>query len=355
MPRENVGPIRSAIERRALDRHGVILRSDALTAGMTPAQVDRRVRRGQWVVGPGRGVLLLAAHGNDPLAKPCAATLLIEGSNAHGRSALALWGLVEHPNLPTVVTERQRRVRGVAVTTRAGASAFPTTRRRGIPTVTLEVAVASLAPSSSVGELHRLIDEALRRKLTTTERVLAACELVAVTTRSGRSVLRQLIDERTDAVVPRPWGPRHLRSCSLGLATPVWWGGWLVSCLGPGGLGTYGVARWGSQLPLDGETRVHDCWQADDFDLASFENDRRRDIDIGDQGWIVDRITWRQYVEEWDWILGVLRRRLGMGESLRFVRRQRLALRRLLRRRRAGRRWPAGHATDRSGCRPVRR
>ncbi len=47
------------------------------------------------------------------------------------------------------------------------------------------------------------------------------------------------------------------------------------------------------------------------FDLLSFESDRRRDVEIGNQGWSVDRFTWRQYVGEWEWILDVVRRRLA--------------------------------------------
>lgn len=168
------------------------------------------------------------------MARLAAATVALEGSHAFGRSALALWDLTDHPSAPIVVVERQRRIHGVRVVVRSWAMVFSTTRRRGIPTVTLDVALASIAATDS------------------------------------SAVRRQVISERTDAeALP-------LSDWSRDFADRI------IAVDG----------RLVAQVDLAFPDRRH-AIELDSvefhFDLESFESDRRRDVEIANEGWLVDR------------------------------------------------------------------
>lgn len=93
---------------------------------MTDAQIDRRVRRGQWVTGSVRGILLLAETADEPLARLAAATQ-IPNSLAARESALALWGVVSMPARPVVIVDRRRNVRNVTTIACAQLSSGPDT------------------------------------------------------------------------------------------------------------------------------------------------------------------------------------------------------------------------------------
>ena len=92
--------IRPALEERARRyNHGVIDRADAIAAGLTVSQIDRRVRRGQWVTSGFRRRLILADMWHDPLAHLASAVQGLTGV-AWRRSGLALHGVVGHPPKP---------------------------------------------------------------------------------------------------------------------------------------------------------------------------------------------------------------------------------------------------------------
>lgn len=158
---------RSRLEHVARrDNHGVILRSDALAAGMNKNQIDRRVRRGQWVSGPGRGTFILAEQATSPLPLLRAANLAFDAV-AWGASALALWGIVDHPKRPSIASDRRPKSESFDIIRVGDLSSLPQTRKKTIQTLTLEIALASMASCQDKRSLDELGDESLRRGLTT--------------------------------------------------------------------------------------------------------------------------------------------------------------------------------------------
>ena len=184
------------------DQHGAILRSQALALGMNVAQIERRVRRGQWLRGPVRSTFLLADSASDPMASLIAATMGLDAV-AWGRSALALWGVTDPPRRPEVASAKRRRNALVNVSCVKNLDQQPLTRRQGIRTATLELGLASSAALVDARRLHELIDQALRLQLTTWDRVQRAMEGFATSGRPGSvKIHRVLADRSGDAAIP---------------------------------------------------------------------------------------------------------------------------------------------------------
>ncbi len=271
---------------------------------MSKAQVDRRLRRGRWVSSPVRGVYLVTEFADDPVAHLAAATRF-PGALAHRRSTLALWGLVDHPAKPQIVLDRYLHSPAINVTVQRSLVALPRRRRVGIPTVSLEFGLASLAATDPATTLHRLIDEALRRQLTTQERVMDALRDAASITRRGSAVLRSILAERDPAaVVPLSDWSRdvadRLEASELRRPEMEWrvqdCGGHLVAQVDL----AYPAAKYAIELD---SVAFH-------LDRAAFERDRRRDIDLADLGWHVDRFTWAMCTTDWPWIVSTVSKRL---------------------------------------------
>ncbi len=292
---------RALVERHALaTRHGVILRSDAIAAGMNRAQIDRRVRRGHWVSGAVRGSCVLASHADDPLAKLTAATVGL-GAVAWARSALALWGLAEYPKHPEVVSAKQRKCADVSITWVRKFEALRTIHRKKIATVSLELGLASVASSCTQRDLNELLDETLRRRLSTWPRIEAVWCDFAGQGRSGSALLEQVIKDRSaDMAVPLSQWSRDFAAklVASGLPRPQ------MECRVGDGCGQF-VAQVDLAYP---EFRYAIELDSVAYHLNSeaFEVDRRRDADLARQGWSVGRFTWNQYTTGWDQVVATV-------------------------------------------------
>ncbi len=287
------------------DNHGVILRSQATDIGMTKKQIDRRVRRGQWVSGPARGGLILAKYATNPLSILAATTTTLDAI-AWGRSAVALWQLTDHPTKPTVASIHQSRcaqVRTVRINTLAG---LAQTTKLGIETITLEVALASMAISLDQKALDHLIDEAIRQQLTTWERVQNSFVDFATPSRRGSTLLRKIISERSiDSAIPLSDWSRDFANklASSGLARPrmehrvMATDGSLIAQVDL----AYPDRRYAIELD---SVQFH-------LNRSAFETDRRRDADLAQVGWRVSRFTWSQFRHDWDWVTTSIRAQLN--------------------------------------------
>ncbi len=297
---------RVRVERRALEtQHGVILRSDALAAGMNNAQIDRRLRRGHWVSGPVRGSCILVSHADDPLAKLAAVTVSL-GAMAWGRSTLGLWELVEQPKRPEIVSSRQRRCAAVASTLVRDFRGLRTVNRRQIATVTLELGLASVASSCTLQDLNELIDETLRRRLSTWPRIEAVLQEFARQGRPGSALLRRVLKDRSvDLAVPLSQWSRDFAAklAASGLPRPqMEWrivdsGGRLIAQVDL----AYPQFRYAIELD---SVAFH-------LNAEAFEVDRRRDADLARQGWSVGRFTWNQYTKGWDEVVATIASQIG--------------------------------------------
>ncbi len=287
------------------NHHGVMLRQDALAAGMTKTQIDRRVRRGQWLSGPGRSTLILAEFGHRPETWLYAANLAF-GAIAWGRSALALWNLNDHPVRPIVACQRRPKCASIDLVSVRDLIMLPQTKRSGVKTATLEIALASLAANTSRQHLDELADEALRRGLTTLARVETAFGLLARRGRPGSRLLRQICTDRSiDPGVPLSGWSRQVadKLVRSGLPRPVMEHRVMSSELKL-------VAQVDLAYPIKCYAIELDSLQFH-LNAAAFEVDRRRDADLAQLGWRVSRFTWAQITNDWGWVLSTIRSQIG--------------------------------------------
>lgn len=292
---------RIAVERSAIEDHGAFLRRDAQIAGMSKGQIDRRVRRGQWLSGPTRTTLVVAAQDAGPLTWLRAANLGLSAL-AWGSSALALHGLGQHPETPTIASPRRTRCSVYSTVAIADLSIIPSTRRLGIRTVTLESALASMAASLKRPGFEDIVDEALRQRLTTWSRLEASFERFALRGRKGSRLLHTIIADRsTDSVVPLSVWSREVatRLQRSGLPRPLMEHRVLDS--------RYGLIAQVDLAYVDNKVAIELDSVGFHLNRAAFETDRRRDANLARHGWRVLRFTWAQCADDWRWVTETIR------------------------------------------------
>lgn len=279
------------------NQHGVILRHQALAVGIPEIQIDRRVRRDQWVLGPGRGTYLLASHADKPESLLFAANIGVDAV-AWGQSAVALWGLGGHPEVPIVAS--RRRIDGTS---------FDTTRirdlddawlahRNGIATATLEVGLAAMAPDCTKGEMDELVDVALRSQLTTRDRIVDTFRSFARQGRTGSTLLRTVATERsTETSVPLSAWSRSFSQKLVRSRLPVPELEHRVLDRSGTFVAQVDLAYPQFQLAIELDSVGYH------LNRVAFEVDRRRDVDLADCGWRVVRFTWDQYSNDWSWVV----------------------------------------------------
>lgn len=292
--------IRRALEDRARhSNHGVINRADAVAAGLAVSQIDRRVRRGQWLTSGFRGRMILADMWDDPLAHLTGAVQGLDGV-AWRRSGLALHGVAGHPSKPEILARRQCRS-GAARVGRYEPSVWIVVVRSGLRCLALEDVVASMAGVSAPDRFDELIDSLIRDKRTSWPRLATAFKRVRRQGRLGSALLGRVLEERDgETVVPLSgWSRKFVRAIDdAGLPRPEM--EWRV--LRDGRL----IAQVDLAYP---ELRYAVELDSVAFHLnrEAFEDDRRRDADLAAVGWLVRRFTWKQFDERFPWVIRVVR------------------------------------------------
>jgi hypothetical protein len=285
---------RERIERMATRRHGVILRRQALEAGMAERQIKRRLERRQWVPAPVVGAYLLASAADDPASRLVASCRALDGI-PWAQSAVAWWELAPHPPRPVVAIRGRGVCAEVDVIRPRDLDHVILTRRHGIEVPTVESAVATMAASTTVAGLNALLDEAGRRRLTTPERIVDALELFTRRGRSGSAVVSEVLRAR------RP-------ELSVPLSD---WGRWFADRLEANGLGRpvleHRVLDGNGNLIAQVDAAYVDARLAFELDsvayhhsLRAFETDRMRDLRLAASGWRTLRVTWHQYTQQWN-------------------------------------------------------
>lgn len=273
LPSPNV--LRQQIEANALRyQNGAFLLASALAAGLRRSQIDWSIRSKRWVSGPARGTLIVARNAEDPLARLNSATLGLDGV-AYATSALALWGLGSYPLTPTIVTGRRTRSQAVKVVRSSLLPHLRCTNRRGVPTTSLEFAIASSSAELSWRDFNEALDEALRTHKTTNERVFGTFREYATRGRAGSTMVHRVLQDRAvDSSVPLSRWSRDIarRLVLAGLDRPRM--EWQVRDPAQQLLAQVDLAypEWQYAIELD-SVAYH-------LDLSSFETDRRRDADL---------------------------------------------------------------------------
>jgi hypothetical protein len=157
--------------------YGIIGRTEALTAGLTAAQIKSRVHGGRWQI-VCRGVYHLAGAPMGPLARFRVA-VLVGGRGcalSHG-SAAWLWGIAgsaEPGATPTITVPRNRLVRipglDVVRSRRPGRVVW----RRGLPCTDPIRTIIDCASRAAPEELDGLVDRALAQRVVRHERLVKA-------------------------------------------------------------------------------------------------------------------------------------------------------------------------------------
>jgi hypothetical protein len=210
-------------------QHGLVTGQQALAAGLTAAQIDRRVATGRWLVAR-RGVYVLAGvPPSQQLAVHAAVLAAGAGALASHATAAAIWQLgFPASDVLHVTTAPDRRITlgGVRHHRTASLASEDRTVRDGIPVTSPTRTIVDSSGAVGIGRLEEIVDDARRRRLVR-PRDLAACIDRAATGPGRRPTLqiRSVASERLPIVTapltsaccatsswPRPGpGPRARR------------------------------------------------------------------------------------------------------------------------------------------------
>ena len=183
--------------RRMKRQHGVITRSQALEAGMTPKQIANRLSTGCWTH-EARGLYRHTAAPSTPLSKLLAACMAHEGIASH-RSAAALHVIdgfkLGHIEL-TVPRGKRPSMSGVVLHQSNQMSLATPTERRGVPCTRPARTVLDLAAVVSRKRLDRTIDAVLRDGLLRPSDLYRVLALHARRGRNGCQSFRAALEER---------------------------------------------------------------------------------------------------------------------------------------------------------------
>lgn len=176
------------LDRIAARQHHLVTMAQCLENGLTAGHVHYRVATGLMVLV--RPTVYRWCGAKPTWRMMAMAAVLAAGHEAvlSHRSAAALWGLINEgeDELLEITHPKARRLTGVQAH-RHGLTRNERTTRFGIPVTTIERTLLDLAESFGKSEIGRLIDQSLRRNLTTMKKlaaVLSAHEGPAVAART---------------------------------------------------------------------------------------------------------------------------------------------------------------------------
>jgi hypothetical protein len=279
-------PTDARVAWRAARQHGVIDRAQLLDAGLTRAGIERRVAAG-WLYRQHRRVYAVGHPGLTPHGRWKAAVLAGgDGAVLSHRSAAELWGLGRDGRIPSIT---------IPATSRSGTAGLEVHAGRlrrdevviydGIRVTSAGRTLLDLGEALSVAELVACIDHATNaRRL---GRTTMSSVIKRAPGRRGRKTLRQalLITRPQDVLTRSELERRALRLLRrAGLPLPE------VN------VRLHGHERdllWRDArlvVELDGRA-YHDP-----------ERDTRRDADLLARGYATLRFTWRQVVNDPEWV-----------------------------------------------------
>lgn len=160
-----------ALLRVAADQHGVISRSRAVRAGLSADQIERRVRSGQWErVLP--GVYRIEGAPLTWQARLSAVSLWAgPGAVFSHRTAAALWGFTRFKQSGPVHVTLRRRAQNPEGVVAHRAAGIEVGAANGLRVTSVLRTLLDLSATEPESDVRASVDEALRRKWTTTEKL----------------------------------------------------------------------------------------------------------------------------------------------------------------------------------------
>lgn len=167
--------VEEKLGRIAATQHGVVTRAQLLSAGVSPAEIRRRLVKGV-LLSEYRGTYRVGHRAPSVEASYMAAVLACgESAILSGLAAAYLLGLVRgSAPKPEVTTPTQRRVRGIRTRRSRRIDPPDATRVRGVPVTTAPRTLVDLAATLELDQLARACHEAGVRYRTTPAQVEAA-------------------------------------------------------------------------------------------------------------------------------------------------------------------------------------
>lgn len=211
-PRRPRAGLEARSMRAAASQRGLLQRAQVLAAGMSDDQIARRLRNGTWVkVLPRVYRQSSTPESWDQLL--LAACLSAEGV-ASGRSAGALYQLDGCPaGVIEVTSHRHVRLGRGAILHRSRLQRADVCEIAGLPVTTPARTIVDLAASLDSDCLERVVDDALRRGLTSPARIERVARRLGCRGRRGAEALMALVAARStlDARLESPLEARFLR------------------------------------------------------------------------------------------------------------------------------------------------
>jgi len=274
----------------AARQHGVISYAQLINAGLTEAGIKRRVTAG-WLHRVHRGVFAVGHAGLTPRGFWAAAVLSGgDGAALSHRSAAALWGIWRDGDRPAITSNGINRRGAPGVETHVGRlRPGDTLLVDGIRVTKVARTLLDLAEVLTVEQLVRAIDNATNNRhlrpnlLSSTisesrgRRGLRPLKQALLITRPEDVLTRSELERRALQLVRRAGLPQPEVNVRLhGYEVDLLW------------------RDAGLVVELDG-SEYHDP-----------EHDTRRDNNLRAHGWSVSRFTWRQIVNDPDWVVACL-------------------------------------------------
>jgi hypothetical protein len=198
----------------AAEQLGLFSTGQAIAAGATERVVRTRLHTGRWETVQPRVLRLAGAPvtSHQELLAACMATSAT--AVASHRAAARLWGLPGFDSgMPEVTVTRHRwhRLRGVRCHETLELPASDVTRCASIPVTTPTRTLIDVARYAPVPHLEEAVDDALRRGLTTVDRLTARVDDLAAHGRRGIARIRTVLEPRNPAAaVPESVQERRL-------------------------------------------------------------------------------------------------------------------------------------------------
>jgi very-short-patch-repair endonuclease len=198
----------------AAAQYGIIHRSQAIAAGLSPGAISRRCHKGVWLRVLPRTYAVAAAERS--WIQRCMAAALWAGTGAvlGYSTAACLLGLCESTTtLIHVVALRSLKAPNNHLRIHRPSVLEPAdvTRVRRLPVTSPTRTLLDCGGEMSEAALEEMLDAALRRRLTTAARVRWQLEREGANGRGGSRALRRLIEQRTVGVAESPLETRFLR------------------------------------------------------------------------------------------------------------------------------------------------
>lgn len=279
----------------AARQHSLIGRGQALALGMTPGQIDARVRRKRWAIA-GRGLYRIPGSVPTWEQRLMAAVLTAgAGAAASRRSAAALWRLPGFGPGPVEVTQGRgpsSRNPGRGLHDSRFLPAHQIREVASIPTTGPERTLLDLCGCVHAGRAERALDNALAMELTSVRQLGLMLAETGARGRAGTALLRSILGIRADDYVPPESELEALLIKVLetaGVDQPA-----RQATVGgtraPIGRVDFAFAR--AKVVIEADSRRHHSSWSDQ------QADHRRDLLLAAAGWRIVRVNWHQLITE---------------------------------------------------------